>query len=567
MIRKPLPMRVTTGTLSQVGWPIFILAFSLMAVLLCSDLVISKDRDKNISKRSATNVVSLAQNLISPVFEKSDMVLQRAIRDYGQAMRGDPNVDVLAVNVNLSALVSGLSEAQPDSLRLANQDGQVVFDAGSKEKLSDISIADKPYFSTHKTVNNPGFLISEPVISRLTGKWVIPISRRLNDANGQFSGVAILSVRADQIIDLFDKLALGENSSVSILAMDGSLLARSPAVSVDVEQEFQVDGVFEYISKKINSGDIVAKSLINGTVNDVYFLKLQDMPLIVTVSVSINEYLNEWYRKCAYYAICLTFMAFIIGWFRYILVKSKQEDRQTKELQAQVKSVEDSEIFKNKLLHVFSKSIRKTLNEILGVVKDLRKSKEVSVGQVVVDQFYSKTKETLNVIDDLEIVLKLHAGDVKPSSSEFNLEPAVASVFMDLTPMAKLKEIHLMHSKSEMDVQIVNSDEALVRSVLSLVLRNAIQLCETDTIRMKTVVNSSNLEIQIRFVGVSLPEYVTKNMFSALDQSEDSVNLSPDRINLSLSAAGKIMSLLNGKILAESSLSGENEFLLSIPIG
>jgi hypothetical protein len=36
--------------------------------------------------------------------------------------------------------------------------------------------------------------VGEPVISRSSGKWIIPVSRRLNKPDGSFGGVALATL-------------------------------------------------------------------------------------------------------------------------------------------------------------------------------------------------------------------------------------------------------------------------------------------------------------------------------------------------------------------------------------
>lgn len=58
--------------------------------------------------------------------------------------------------------------------------------------------SDRDSFTYHHA-GNPGreIHIGRPVRSRSTGVWIIPISRRINETDGSFGGVALVTVRVN----------------------------------------------------------------------------------------------------------------------------------------------------------------------------------------------------------------------------------------------------------------------------------------------------------------------------------------------------------------------------------
>ncbi|WP_441295452.1 PDC sensor domain-containing protein, partial [Massilia oculi] len=67
----------------------------------------------------------------------------------------------------------------------------------SQDRLPLYTVDDREYFQYH--VRNPDRFVhvGKPVRSRSSGEWVLPVSRRLNNPDGTFGGVALGTIRID----------------------------------------------------------------------------------------------------------------------------------------------------------------------------------------------------------------------------------------------------------------------------------------------------------------------------------------------------------------------------------
>ena len=70
-------------------------------------------------------------------------------------------------------------------------------------------------------------LASRPVIGRISSRWAIPFTRRLEDAEGRFAGVILLSVDPFWLATQFEALEAGTGQLVAMWDNQGALLARS----------------------------------------------------------------------------------------------------------------------------------------------------------------------------------------------------------------------------------------------------------------------------------------------------------------------------------------------------
>ena len=89
-----------------------------------------------------------------------------------------------------------------------------------------VYITDRQHFAVHRTTDVPGLYISKPVLGRVSGKWTIQLSRRLETKGGDFAGVVVVSEDRRYLTRGFtDVAALGENGSAAVFLQDGSKLS------------------------------------------------------------------------------------------------------------------------------------------------------------------------------------------------------------------------------------------------------------------------------------------------------------------------------------------------------
>ncbi len=86
----------------------------------------------------------------------------------------------------------------------------------------------RPYFTYHRDHPGDEVFITEVSQSKITGLWVFFLTQRINGADGSFQGVMGISLRINRFEDLFERLRLPADGSISIHRTDGAPLFRHP---------------------------------------------------------------------------------------------------------------------------------------------------------------------------------------------------------------------------------------------------------------------------------------------------------------------------------------------------
>lgn len=97
--------------------------------------------------------------------------------------------------------------------------------------LPEGSAAEREYFTALKA-GHKGTFISEAFAGGLTGDQFMAMARRLERPDGAFAGTIHAALKVAHLEEIWRKLADGPGDAVSLVRMDGLLLARMPSLAV-----------------------------------------------------------------------------------------------------------------------------------------------------------------------------------------------------------------------------------------------------------------------------------------------------------------------------------------------
>jgi diguanylate cyclase (GGDEF)-like protein/PAS domain S-box-containing protein len=163
-----------------------------------------------------------------------------------------------------------------------------TFDTKEQAKCND-----RDYFLYHSLHDDNKLVIGRPVHGRLSGVWIIPVSRRFNNPDGTFGGVVVAAINPHYFQDLYDRLELGNNGAVVLATTDGTLLVRRPFVEADVGHDMTRGYIFSRL-KEAPSGSVEIKALIDGVMRFNSYEKGNTYPIFVVVGQNMEELLAPW---------------------------------------------------------------------------------------------------------------------------------------------------------------------------------------------------------------------------------------------------------------------------------
>jgi diguanylate cyclase (GGDEF)-like protein len=153
--------------------------------------------------------------------------------------------------------------------------------------------ADRDYFTSHRDSLSLLSRVGRPILSRLSNTWLIPISRRLNDPDGQFAGVVLATIEVAYIRHLMTNYEIGQHGALLLAAADGTVLGRRPFAAADTGRSLAGTAQLAQL-QKYQSGTTEMFSAIDGVERIVSYQHLKNNPLFVTVALSKQEVLESW---------------------------------------------------------------------------------------------------------------------------------------------------------------------------------------------------------------------------------------------------------------------------------
>jgi diguanylate cyclase (GGDEF)-like protein len=111
------------------------------------------------------------------------------------------------------------------AIQVFDAEGRLTIDASTLDPLPE-NRADEEFFLAHRDDPDMGLFISRPMLHR--GAYSIVLSRRITAEDGSFLGVVAGSIRFSYFHDLFGRLHLGPDDTITVLSRDGTVIMRTP---------------------------------------------------------------------------------------------------------------------------------------------------------------------------------------------------------------------------------------------------------------------------------------------------------------------------------------------------
>jgi PAS domain S-box-containing protein len=113
-----------------------------------------------------------------------------------------------------------------DLLRATNEQGAAIYGKGvvSAEK---VSLAQRDYFKRLRDDPNAGMVIAEPIVGKISQRWIWLMARRINKPDGSFGGLVYGAVFIDELTKTFEQIRMAPGSVIALRDQEMKLVART----------------------------------------------------------------------------------------------------------------------------------------------------------------------------------------------------------------------------------------------------------------------------------------------------------------------------------------------------
>ena len=454
--------------------------------------------------------------------------------------------------------IHGLPQIDVVSIIAANGDN---INFSRSYPVPSINLAERDYYKAHQA--NPQLLdfISQPVRNKGNGKWTFYISRRLNDAQGNFQGLVLVGISVEVFTSFYERVArnLGEGAAISLFRNDLMLLTRWPYRDEVVGTVNRSGATHEIISLQQKSdGVIFSESPRFSTgvkgVRLTAARKTERYPLVVAITVTDDLFLSSW-RRSAWLIAGVTFagvLALLIGLFALTrTLRSREADMAAME-QLKIRAEAGNQA-KSEFLATMSHEIRTPLNGILGMAQ-LQLMPETSAEERV---DYARTildsgKTLLSLLNGILDLSKVEAGKLELEHTAFSPADLLKDTAALFAEAARRKGLALEYRWNGPDLRY-RGDPIRLRQMLANLVSNAIKFTDQGSVTIAADVVSSDsgtdqaeLIFAVSDTGIGIPQKTQALLFQPFSQADASTTRRYGGSGLGLSIVRQLARLMGG---------------------
>jgi len=175
-------------------------------------------------------------------------------------------------------------------------DAQGMYALSNLSPVVPIDLSDREHFKVHATTDTGNLFVSKPVIGRATGKWSVQLTRRINQPDGSFAGVVVVSMDPGYFARFYSEFKLGEQGMAGLYGLDGVARARQVGSKTEYGSNAANSPMFSRIAQGELAGTYSQHSVIDGIERMYYYRKLPDYELSVIAGVALQDVLANHYR-------------------------------------------------------------------------------------------------------------------------------------------------------------------------------------------------------------------------------------------------------------------------------
>jgi diguanylate cyclase (GGDEF)-like protein/PAS domain S-box-containing protein len=219
-----------------------------------------------------------------------------------RATRSFEVLDQVLLFFRTEYLVHGLPKSMKDHLRSFQVNDKyiaIVSVIGPQGQLlsttGDFRVenyADRDYFKAHAENASDQLLISKPILGRLTGKWVVALTRRITLADGSFGGVVFLALDPTYFATDYANTDRGQGSAMALIGLDGITRARRNGDKISFGENVRASQLFKELPKAAN-GHYIGVAASDGHRRIVAYRSVEGYPMVTIVASSLEDVLAK----------------------------------------------------------------------------------------------------------------------------------------------------------------------------------------------------------------------------------------------------------------------------------
>lgn len=333
-----------------------LIVLALLAVTTLLAVRASREAHTDRARQTVENLArSVSQNVAAEI-RQIDSTLAAIVLELNR-QNPDGRLDARGARVIIDGHRALLPEV--DGIRITDAEGRVL----TSDTASPVSVGDRPYFAQAR--GRPDALaLSEPLLSRVTGRWSLVLARAWRGSDGRFLGIVYAVLSSEHFIDRFESVARGTRGAVALRTDALNLVARYAPGATDRLAGIGGNKVSAELSEVLihrrESGFYITRTALDGVERASAYQRVTAYPLTVLVGLDTEDFYRPWRRE----AVQLSLLSGLLGLLVVTLsalVLVRQRDLLRAEAASAQRAAEQQAMLDNEIVGISKAFDRKTV--------------------------------------------------------------------------------------------------------------------------------------------------------------------------------------------------------------
>ena len=270
-----------THALSPATTAIALTCIALVAVIWTITLnQLARDHERVLANESSKNT-----NLVQSQGERSTRSLQLLdqlllfLRTDYLTHRSAPNsINDILKSMNIDRSYVGI-------VAILGPNGESL---ATTSDVKTINYKDRGYFQIHAKDPTDRLLIGQPIIGRVTGQWIVTLTRRITLADGSFGGVVFMALNPNFLAFHDQKGPQSGSGSLALIGLDGITRTRRNGDKISFGEDVRTSQLFKEIPKA-KTGCYVGVAASDKQRRLACYQVMDSYPMVTVVASSLKD--------------------------------------------------------------------------------------------------------------------------------------------------------------------------------------------------------------------------------------------------------------------------------------